>query len=177
MPYLPASVPYSSVSGSVIDSEKIIDLTDKLGPDGSLTWNVPAGKWTIMRFGTRNNGAVTRPAPMPGLGFECDKFDTSAFNAHYEAYVGKLINKSQPEKTESGGGWTMIHIDSWEMGAQNWSPHFREEFIKRRGYDPKPFLPAYTGLVIDNHEVTERFLWDIRQTSSELNCRKSCPSF
>ena len=168
LPYLPASVPYNSIIGSVINREKVIDLTDKLGSDGSLNWNVPEGKWTIMRFGTRNNGAVTRPAPMPGLGFECDKFDTSAFNAHYEAYVGKLINKSRPEKAESGGGWTMIHIDSWEMGAQNWSPHFREEFIKRRGYDPKPFLPAYTGLVIDNHEFTERFLWDIRQTSSEL---------
>ena len=62
----------------------------------ALTWDVPAGKWTIMRFGKRNNGAVTRPAPAPGLGFEADKFDTASFNAHYDAYVGKLIKKVQP---------------------------------------------------------------------------------
>ncbi|HBE43685.1 MAG TPA: glycosyl hydrolase, partial [Bacteroidales bacterium] len=168
LPFLPASVPYELTGGSVIDQKKIIDISDKLDADGMLKWDIPRGRWTIMRFVTRNNGAVTRPAPMPGLGFECDKFDTASFNAHYEAYVGKLIEKTQPEKAKSEGGWTMIHIDSWEMGAQNWSPYFREEFIKRRGYDPKPFLPAYTGLVIDNTEVTERFLWDIRQTSSEL---------
>ena len=168
LPYLTVSETRSTGKGSAIDSKRIIDISDRLGSGGRLKWDVPPGKWTIMRFCTRNNGAVTRPAPMPGLGFECDKFDTTAFNSHYEAYVGKLISKSQPEKAESGGGWTMIHIDSWEMGAQNWSPHFREEFIKRRGYDPKPFLPVYSGLVIDDPEVTERFLWDIRQTSSEL---------
>lgn len=168
LPYLPSTVPFRSEGGSAIKREQIIDLTEKLDKNGKISWQVPSGKWTIMRFATRNNGAVTRPAPMPGLGFECDKFDTAAFNAHFEAYVGKLIKKAQPEKSASGGGWTMIHIDSWEMGAQNWSPHFREEFIKRRGYDPKSFLPSYTGLVIDNREITERFLWDIRQTSSEL---------
>ena len=133
-----------------------------------LNWNIPAGKWTIMRFGKRNNGAVTRPAPAPGLGFEADKFDTASFNAHYNTYIGKLINKVQPGISKTGGGWTMIHIDSWEMGAQNWSPDFREQFIKRRGYDPLLYLPVYTGRIVNSLEMSERFLWDIRQTSSEL---------
>ena len=30
------------------------------------------------------------------------------------------------------------------------------------------FLPAFTGRVVDNVEVTERFLWDLRQTVSDL---------
>ena len=62
----------------------------------------------------------------------------------------------------------MIHIDSWEMGAQNWSPDFREEFKKRRGYDLLPFLPVYTGRIVGSREISERFLWDLRQTSNEL---------
>ncbi len=62
---------------------------------------------------------------MPGLGFECDKFDTVSFDAHYNAYIGKLIKKAEPKSTKTGGGWTMIHIDSWEMGSQNWSPAFQ----------------------------------------------------
>ena len=61
----------------------------------------------------------------------------------------------------------MIHIDSWEMGSQNWSPDFREQFIKRRGYDPI-YLPVYTGRIVSSPEISERFLWDLRQTSNEL---------
>jgi len=168
LPYIPAPAQYKEVAGSSISQNNIIDLSDILQPDGTLQWKIPEGKWTIMRFGKRNNGAVTRPAPAPGLGFESDKFDTVSFDAHYNAYVGKLIKKVQPKKSRKEGGWTMIHIDSWEMGSQNWSPHFREEFTKRRGYDPITFLPVYAGLIVNNSEISERFLWDIRQTSNEL---------
>ncbi len=167
-PYFPTHTDYQEISGSAIDKSKIVDITEKLKPDGSLEWDVPPGNWTIMRFGKRNNGAVTRPAPEPGLGFECDKFDTVAFKAHFDQYIGKLIKKVGPRKEGVSGGWTMIHIDSWEMGAQNWTGNFREEFQKRRGYDPQPFLPAYGGYIVSSLEMSERFLWDLRLTSQEL---------
>ena len=166
-PYL--NEPSKNISSeiSAIKKNEIIDLTNSLQKDGQLNWQVPVGNWTIMRFGMRNNGAVTRPAPLPGLGFECDKFDTSALNNHFTEYVGKLIKKVNPLKVGTGG-WTMLHMDSWEMGAQNWSSEFRKEFQARRGYDPLLYLPAYSGKVIENKEITERFLWDIRTTSQEL---------
>ncbi len=118
-PFLPAPANFEEISGSAIDMNKIIDLTNKLQSNGQLLWKVPKGNWTIMRFGKRNNGAVTRPAPIQGLGFESDKFDTTALNAHFNEYIGKLIQKVGPRKKEISGGWTMIHIDSWEMGVQN----------------------------------------------------------
>ncbi len=166
-PYLPAPADYPSVPrNSVIDPQAVTDLTAHLQPDGRLAWDVPAGEWTIVRFGRRNNGATTRPAPKPGLGFECDKFDVAAFDAHFDAYVGKLIAKVGSRK--KGRGWTMLHIDSWEMGAQNWTPGFREEFLRRRGYDPLPFFPAYLGRIVGSLEQSERFLWDLRLTAQEL---------
>jgi hypothetical protein len=168
LPYISSHASYIEKPGSAIDQTKIINLTDRISPDGTLNWSVPAGKWIIMRFGKRNNGAVTRPAPAPGLGFEADKFDTTSFNAHYNTYIGKLINKVEPGLSKSGGGWTMIHIDSWEMGSQNWSPDFREQFIQRRGYDPLLYLPVYSGRIVNSLEMSERFLWDLRKTSSEL---------
>ncbi len=168
LPFLPEPSSSELSGRSAIDQKSIVNITDKLQIDGNLRSEIPAGKWTIMRFGKRNNGAVTRPAPLPGLGFEADKFDTASFDAHYNEYINKLYKKTQPKKQKNGGGWTMIHIDSWEMGAQNWSHSFREEFIKRRGYDPDLFLPVYTGLVVNSLEISERFLWDIRLTSSEL---------
>jgi hypothetical protein len=82
---------------------------------------------------------------MPGLGFEVDKFDTVAFDAHFDAYIGKLLNKVGPRSSNTGGGWTMIHIDSWEMGSQNWTHDFREQFTKRRGYDPIIYMPTFYG--------------------------------
>jgi hypothetical protein len=121
-----------------------------------------------MRMGSRNNGAVTRPAPAPGLGFEADKMDTTAINAHMENFTGKLFKKIGIPDKNLQGGLKMLHMDSWEMGAQNWTPRFREEFKKRRGYDPLPFYPVYSGLVVESLEKSERFLWDLRQTGMEL---------
>ncbi len=168
LPYLPAPAVFEEVPGSAADPDRTIDLTSRLERDGTIDWEVPPGKSTLMRFVARNNGAVTRPAPRPGLGFECDKFDRAAFDAHYEAYIGELLRGVQPQESPSGGGWTMIHIDSWEMGAQNWSDGFLEEFKRRRGYDPFPYLPAYAGVIVGSLERSERFLWDLRRTSNEL---------
>lgn len=166
--FLPSLASCPEVPGAAIKQSEIIDLTGMLQPDGSLRWKVPAGKWTILRFGKRNNGAVTRPAPRPGLGFECDKFDSVAFDAHFDAYIGKLLKKVGPRQSAGEGGWTMIHIDSWEMGSQNWTGDFREQFKKRRGYDPLLYLPVYTGQIVGSLELSERFLWDVRLTSQEL---------
>jgi len=167
-PYIPAPASYDETPGAAIGQDQVVDVTNRLKPDGRLTWNVPAGDWTILRFATRNNGAVTRPAPKPGLGFESDKFSRAALDAHFEEYLGKLIRLTGPRRARDGGGWAMVHIDSWEMGAQNWSGDFRRQFERRRGYDPLPYLPAYTGRIVGSLERSERFLWDVRQTSNEL---------
>lgn len=168
-PFLPSLANYSEPGkGTAISPDKIIDITTFMKPDGTLDWKAPKGNWTIMRFGSRNNGAVTRPAPLPGVGFEADKMDTTAINEHLASFTGKLLKKTGMPDKDKQGGLKMLHMDSWEMGAQNWTAKFREEFKKRRGYDPQPFYPAYAGLVVESLEKSERFLWDLRQTSQEL---------
>ncbi|GAA4317057.1 hypothetical protein GCM10023149_14430 [Mucilaginibacter gynuensis] len=151
-----------------IAKNKILDLTTKMQPDGTLSWAPPAGKWKVMRFVSRNNGAITRPAPVPGLGFESDKFDTTALNAHLNAYVGNLLKKIGKIEKATPGGLKRLHMDSWEMGAQNWTGTFRKEFMKRRGYDPLKYYPVYEGNIVGSLAESERFLWDLRQTSQEL---------
>ena len=168
-PFFPAAAEYPLVPpGAAIDPAKVTDLTDRLSADGRLSWDVPAGRWTILRFGRTTTGANTRPAPVPGLGLECDKLDAAAFDAHYDAFVGALLREIGPRRTDGRAGWTTLHIDSWEMGAQNWTGAFREEFRKRRGYDLLPYLPAVTGRPVGDMETSERFLWDLRQTANEL---------
>jgi hypothetical protein len=168
-PYLPAPTGHPILAAdSTIARNRVIDLTGRMQSNGALNWDVPPGDWTILRFGRTSSGANTRPAPLPGLGLECDKFDAGALDAHFRDFIGVLLGDlaSQPARRDSG--WTMLHIDSWEMGAQNWSGNFREEFRRRRGYDPLPFLPSYTGRIVESAEITERFLWDMRLTSQEL---------
>jgi hypothetical protein len=167
-PYLPEPSNLNGNPTSAIQKNKIIDLTGKMRADGTLDWSPPSGKWKIMRFGSRNNGAITRPAPLPGIGFESDKMDTTALRAHLDMYLGKIFNKIGKIEKGQAGGLKRLHLDSWEMGAQNWTASFRKEFIKRRGYDPLKYYPVYTGNIVGSLKESERFLWDLRQTSQEL---------
>jgi alpha-L-rhamnosidase len=152
--------------GEAIDSQKIIDLTDKLAADGTLSWDVPPGRWTIVRYGRTLTGQTTRPATQAGLGWETGKFETATLDAHFTTYLEPLYRKLGQQG--AGKSWKTLHFDSWEMSAQNWSPTFRAEFKKRRGYDALRYLPAMQGEIVESVETTERFLWDIRLTAQEL---------
>ena len=144
---------------------RLADLTARMGHDGSLAWDVPAGRWTIMRFGHTGTGVENAPAPASGRGLECDKLSKEGIEAQFAGMMAKLIADVGPA---AGRALVATHIDSWENGAQNWTARMREEFKARRGYDPLPFLPAVTGRVVDSLEVSERFLSDLRQTVSDL---------
>ena len=168
-PFIPVESAYPELpAGAAVDPTNVVDITSRLSVGGRLAWHVPPGRWTIARFGRTSNGANSRPAPVPGLGLECDKLDTAALNAHYDAFIGSLLREIGPRNRAGGGGWTMLHIDSWEMGSQNWTGRFREEFTRRRGYDIFPYLPALTGAIVRDRETSERFLWDLRATAGEL---------
>ncbi len=168
-PFLPSPAVYPATpAGAAIDLNRVIDLSGRLSGNGRLVWDVPEGRWTVLRFGRTSTGATTRPAPVPGLGLECDKLDKAALDAQFAAFISPLLKEIGTRKRPAGVGWTMLHIDSWEMGAQNWTEAFREEFRRRRGYDLLPYLPAMTGRIVSSIEVSERFLWDLRQTAQEL---------
>jgi hypothetical protein len=164
--WIPSSPTYPVLSAEqVIARNAIVDLSGALDARGRLAWDVPNGAWTVLRFGHTTTGATTRPAPEPGLGLECDKFDTAALESHFDNFLGKLLADIGPL---AGKSLIALHIDSWEMGPQNWTAAFRDEFLKRRGYDLLLYLPVMTGRAVESLELSERFLWDLRQTVLEL---------
>jgi hypothetical protein len=97
----------------VIDPKKIVDLTKSLQKDGTLKWQVPAGDWTIMRFGRRSNGTSNRPASHPVVGLDNDKFDKKLLEKHFDHYCGKLIDKVGKRAPGLKGGLKAIHLESW----------------------------------------------------------------
>lgn len=163
----PSEVTAEPPPSARIDRRQIVNLTSALSPDGRLHWQVPPGQWTVMRFGRTITGQTTRPAPAPGLGLECDKFDQASVDLHFDSFIGSLL-RATGDSQHRGVGLTTLHFDSWEMSSQNWSATFQHEFAQRRNYDPVPFLPTFAGHVVESREASERFLWDIRQTAQEL---------
>ena len=166
LPPAPAEWPVASAE-AVIVRDSIVDLTGKMDATGKLTYDFPAGNWTVLRFGHTTTGKDNHPSPESGRGLECDKFSKKAANVMFNGVIGRLARENKA-LTGQDKALVSTHIDSWEVGSQNWTPLMREEFRKRRGYDLWKFLPAFTGRVVDSVEVTERFLWDLRQTVSDL---------
>jgi hypothetical protein len=149
----------------VIAGKEIVDLTGKLGADGALSWDVPEGEWTVLRFGHTPTGKENHPAPPEAAGPECDKLSKAALDAHWAGMMGKLLDDLGPL---AGKALNNALVDSYEVGGQNWTPLMREEFQKRRGYDMTRFLPVMAGMVVDGPEASERFLWDLRRTVADL---------
>ena len=150
---------------AVVQRGQIIDLTSKLALDGKLVWEAPAGDWTLLRIGHTPTGAINRPAPEAGRGLDVDKLSREAFDTFWAGGVAPILSKLGPLAGQSVNNCV---IDSYEVGCNNWTPRFRDEFMKRRGYDPIPFLPALGGRYVDGSEITERFLWDFRRTIGDL---------
>ena len=70
-----------------------------------------------------------------------------AMDAHFAETGAKLIADAGPL---AGKTLQYFHIDSWELGQPTWTPNMREEFQRRRGYDPLPYLPALLEQTVDN---------------------------
>jgi hypothetical protein len=159
------NVPFSSVpEHGLIRPEQVVELTSKVNADGRLSWTVPPGQWTVMRFAHTPTGRTNHPA-VEGLGLECDKLSKEAIEYHFKAFLGGLIDKAG---SQAGGAFLAGHVDSWEHGYQNWTPRFLEEFRTRRGYNLVPYLPTFSGRIVTGLEVSERVLWDVRRTIADL---------
>jgi hypothetical protein len=152
----------------VIPRNRVVDLTSQMDGNGHLVWEVPAGQWTVLRLGHTSTGVKNAPAPATGAGLECDKLSREGIEANFAGMMAKLAADNHLQPGPAAKGLVATHIDSWENGSQNWTARMREEFRQRRGYDMTVFLPVMTGRVVDSLEISERFLWDLRRTVSEL---------
>ena len=149
-----------------IPMDRIIDLTSKVDTAGKLIWDVPDGNWVVLRIGHTTNSRMNHPAPESGTGLECDKFSGEAMKRHFAAFIQKLAYDTDPA---AGKTFTMTHIDSWEVGVQNWTPLMLVEFSRRRGYNLTPWLVSLAGgPPLGSVELSMRFQRDFKRTQSEL---------
>ena len=150
---------------SALQTDDIINLTKNVDANGKLIWDAPEGDWTIIRVGYASNYKITRPSPYLAVGLECDRLHPRGINTHFEHRLKPII-EAAGEK--AGRTFKYIHIDSWESHGQNWTLDFAKEFQKRRGYEITSWLPVLAGHAVGDRQMTERFLWDLRKTVSEV---------
>ena len=151
--------------GEAIDPNKVIDLTEKMRPDGTLDWDAPAGKWMVMRLGYGITGEVNHPATPAATGLEVDKLSRKDVQAYLEQYVKMISTTAGPYWGKSFKSFLM---DSWEAGEENWTEEMMAEFQTRRGYAMTRYLPVLTGRIVGGRAQSDAFLWDLRRTQADM---------
>ena len=159
------TVPTPEVANA-ISKENLIDVTAMMAEDGTLNWEVPEGKWNVIRLGFSLTGRQNHPASPEATGFEVDKLNPEYVRNYFTNYLDQY-------KDATGGlmgerGLQYIITDSWEAGTQNWTDNMAAEFKTRRGYNLSPWLPVLTGKVVESAAASDLFLWDYRRTLEEL---------
>jgi hypothetical protein len=144
-----------------------VDLTSKLGPDGTLAWTPPAGHWCVLRLGYSLIGTENHPAPAEATGLEVDKLNKADVSTYMNTYLDRYASMLGPALMGKHGVHALLN-DSTEVGFQNWTNDMIKEFQQRRGYDPRPWLPALTGVVVGDGARSDAFLYDFRKTLAEL---------
>jgi hypothetical protein len=139
----------------------IIDLTDRLDENGHLNWSASTGKWLILRFGHTHTGIRLQATNPQNEGLAMNHLSAKAAGKHFEEIGKRMV---EDINAIDGHSLKYFYLDSWEVRIANWTEGFRKEFSNRRGYDMTPFLPILAGYIIDNREISNRFLHDYRQT-------------
>lgn len=144
---------------------EVVDLSSRVGEKGDLEWDFPLGTWEVLRIGyTDTSKHLTDTAGAP-LGLPLDALSPEAFDHYWRDAVAPLLDAAKPY---IGTSLRYLVTDSWEAGGANWTPRFREEFKRRRGYDPLAYLPIVSGRILTSRDTCNRFLFDLRRTVADL---------
>ncbi len=152
-------------AGRCVKSDEVVDVTRFVAEDGTLTWDAPAGEWTIVRMGYTSTGKHVEAASVAGRGYECDKLNPDVVREHFYAFTKKVDDIA---RELTGHSLYNMQMDSWEAGLLSWTGGFEKVFEERNGYSMLKWLPVLNdGTVVDSYEASNRFLYDFRLTVAE----------
>jgi hypothetical protein len=150
------------------DFAEVRDITGQVDGDGMVHWSPPAGdsrNWEVLRIGYTDSDARVSTSSGGWQGLAIDYLDPAALDTYWKKSVLPLLEAGKPYV---GKSLKYVATDSWELGGTNWTGRFREEFQRRRGYDPVPYLPIVAGRIVGSRELSTQFLADLRRTVADL---------
>lgn len=133
-------------------AEDVLDLTDTLELDarsltvltdqvdgGRVVWSAPEGTWQVIALFAGADGSAAVDVAEPGPVWVADHFDTDLMRRELTHTLGD-DSDAKPHQGESYRG---VFVDSLEFKTdRHWGGGILDEFQTRRGYDPRPWLPA-----------------------------------
>jgi len=158
--YLWRTQPVVSDASTMITADKVVDISKYMDANGVLNWNVPKGKWVIMRTAMAPTGQTNAPAAPEGTGLEIDKMSAKHVASHFDAFLGEILRRIPADDRKT---FHVVVEDSYETGGLNWTDTMIPDFIKQYGYDPVPYIPVLQGVVVGSEDQSDRFLWDLRR--------------
>ncbi len=135
-----------------VKSKARVNIRDHVAEDGSVSWDVPEGKWKIMLFVcvADKKGVVDYMSPDAVKKF---------FSLTYDVFYGKF-------KEHFGTTITSIFFDditnTQTEGSRNWALEFNDKFRELFGTDPDLFYPALFYAIGDETPTARYQLWTTR---------------
>jgi hypothetical protein len=146
------------IKSTIVPSE-VQDISSRMDASGRLRWNVPPGKWRVLRFGQMPTGVKNV------WGYYGDHLSPEGFDQTWALTVAPLLQEMTPEER---AGLKDVHDDSWEADECTWTKNFAAEFQKRRKYDILPYLPILAGQTVTDAATAVKFKRDYAVTISDL---------
>ena len=140
-----------------LSPDDLLEITQYMDSTGLLKWQAPAGVWNVCRIGQAPTMANPHPLPddIIGKALEVDKMSREDNIYHWE----QVLNPLKEHIGEYfGTTFTYIWVDSYESGDQDWTPKFREEFIRLKGYDPLPWMTLQQFSGIEKLKSDEKWI-------------------
>jgi hypothetical protein len=117
---------------------EVINLTEKLDGQGRVTWDVPAGRWRLLRF-------LYTVMPQKESESDVDMLDRRAVQRHFERFGKTILADAGPLV---GKTFTHFYSVSWEGAVPTWTFEFERQFEQYRGYAIWPYLPVLAGMTV-----------------------------
>ncbi|HWH68133.1 MAG TPA: glycosyl hydrolase, partial [Candidatus Sulfotelmatobacter sp.] len=148
---------------------KSVDLTAKIGADGSVNWRPIEGAWRVYAVSQKPSGQKVKRAGPGGQGHMLNLLYPPAMQ-HYLRWFDEAFAGSAGAKPRA-----MYH-DSYEYRS-DWAPDFLAAFEKRRGYCLQTELPTLFGnpATAPDPDRVARVKCDYRETISDVMAEESLP--
>jgi hypothetical protein len=147
----------------LVAAAEVVNLTDQLDAQGRVVWNVPAGRWLLLRF------LFTVMQQKEGE-WDVDMLDRQAVESHFNRFGKTILGDAGPLV---GKTFTHFYSVSWEGAVPTWTVGFDRQFEQYRGYTIWPYLPVLSGMTVKSPEISQRFVRDYSRTISDcfmINC-------
>jgi len=118
--------------------------------NGQINWTVPAGHWTVVlpKWAFRSGPTKSANNSSGAKDNEHSLGDYLSYDVGQFFVQSAMVSYKQAVGDEFGKTFLGFRGDEAAFGFNPWTPDLPAEFLKRKGYDIRPYLPAIAAIRI-----------------------------